>query len=822
MHCVRRLLLPLMLLLACFFHFAQAQDGSILIISEFMADNATTLSDEDGDYSDWIEIQNLSDEEIDLGGWYLSDDADNLIKWIFPQQTIAAREYLVVFASGKDRRLNELHTNFRLSGVGEQLFLTKPDGKTVASSLGEGFPPQHQDVSFAFINNSWLFADPTPGSLNETGNYLNPPAFSVHHGLFDQPFSLEITNRTNDHIIYTLDGSQPELLNGLSYSEPIWIDSTSVIRAIAVRSSSISKTSTSTFIFPEKVKHQPANPEGYPEFWGAFTQIDGVAIADYEMDPEISNNPTYKDLLVPALESLPTVSLVFNREHLFSSAPDPISGGIYIHTGAPTGGLGEGWERPASVEYFLPGGETGLQIDCGLRIHGGHSRVPEKNPKHSFRLVFRNEYGPEQLKYPILGNSATDIFNSLILRAGFNQTWLHWDDGQRNAAQYIHDTWAKDTWMKMGHTAAHNSFVHLYLNGMYWGLYNLSERMDDDFMAEYLGGNKEDYDVIKDYGEVAEGNKVIWNEMMDIAANDVIDAKSFYEIQGKNIYGKEDESMESYLDVSNLIDFMIMNLYAGNLDWDHHNWVAARNRAAPGNGFQFFPWDSERIFYNLNNNVVDENNEDRPSFLYNQLRRNPTFRIQFTKRANELLGPGGILSPDSVKAAWAIRSAEIELAVIAESARWGDYRRDVHAYKNDPYDLYTKIDHWDKEQRWLLDQYFPQRSRIVLEQLQEIGLAGDIITGAETVSAADLADSKVYPTPFSTQVNINFNLNHAGAVEVCIYSSEGKVVHYSEEVYRMPGQKQFSWRPGDVMNGIYHYQIRTRDFVYSGKLIYIH
>jgi len=81
---------------------------------------------------------------------------------------------------------------------------------------------------------------------------------------------------------------------------------------------------------------------------------------------------------------------------------------------------------------------------------------------------------------------------------------------------------------------------------------------------------------------------------------------------------------------------------------------------------------------------------------------------------------------------WARRSSDIELAVIAESARWGDYRRDIHAYKNGPYELYTKADHWDKQLNWLMNEYFPKRSQIVLDQLRDIRLSGDIITGTET------------------------------------------------------------------------------------------
>ena len=113
-----------------------------------MASNTATLPDKDGDYSDWIELYNPTAEAIDLSGWYLSDNPDDLIKWICPQVTIESHEYLIVFASGKDQSINELHTNFKLSSSGEWIILTKPDGETVQFELQ--FTGQYTDISFGF------------------------------------------------------------------------------------------------------------------------------------------------------------------------------------------------------------------------------------------------------------------------------------------------------------------------------------------------------------------------------------------------------------------------------------------------------------------------------------------------------------------------------------------------------------------------------------------------------------------------------------------------------------------------------------------------
>ena len=120
------------------------------MITEFMAQNTFTLQDEDGDWSDWIEIHNPTENPLPLAGWHLSDRADNLSMWAFPNVTLPAGGYLVVFASKKDRRIpgQPLHTNFALSAAGEYLGLIAPDGVTVATQFAPSYPPQQADISF--------------------------------------------------------------------------------------------------------------------------------------------------------------------------------------------------------------------------------------------------------------------------------------------------------------------------------------------------------------------------------------------------------------------------------------------------------------------------------------------------------------------------------------------------------------------------------------------------------------------------------------------------------------------------------------------------
>ncbi|MGC8828354.1 MAG: lamin tail domain-containing protein [Verrucomicrobiia bacterium] len=134
----------------------QTSSASQLVISEFMASmsNTNIIADEDSDSSDWIEIRNVGATAINLDGWFLTDDANNLRKWRFPATNINAGAYMVIFASGKNRAIpgRPLHTNFKLDAVGEYLALVEPDGVTIATEFSPKFPLQVPNVSYGFPN----------------------------------------------------------------------------------------------------------------------------------------------------------------------------------------------------------------------------------------------------------------------------------------------------------------------------------------------------------------------------------------------------------------------------------------------------------------------------------------------------------------------------------------------------------------------------------------------------------------------------------------------------------------------------------------------
>ncbi|MFC1766191.1 LamG-like jellyroll fold domain-containing protein, partial [Planctomycetota bacterium] len=601
---------------------ADAPDPSTgLVINEFMAGNSyvpytnslniTTQVNGSDVNPDWIEIHNPKDSPISLAGWSLTDDEQDLGKWPFPDLVLDAGDYLIVFASSKQQsdtpnnfpyqdERGYFHTNFSLSLAGEYLGLVSPSGTVVHAYAP--YPPQRGLLSYglgmdgtAGFLKSATAARPGAQKWNGFSNsvlYNGAVAeitFSQARGFYHQPLAIRLDCATPQvEIHYTLDGSQPTANHGRIYNsnQSITITTTTCLRAAGFKDDYLSSpVSTHTYVFVDHVKNQ-TRPSDYPREWTSESGFIGES-GDYTMDPEITEDPAYKNILSSALMSIPTVSIVTDKDHLFDD-----SQGIYMKPQ----NHGVLWERPVSLEVFDPNGTLDYQVDCGLRIQGGHTRLPSKNPKHSFRVLFKAGYGAGKMRTPLFGPHAAVEFDNIVLRAGGNQSWLHhntFKGDNRGRAQFIRDQWAKDVQKAMGGLASGNIYAHLYINGLYWGLYNPTERPDAAFAATYLGGEKEQYDALNS-GEVLEGDSGAYNVMFS-AANAGLTSRTAY------------EAFAERLDIPAFIDYMMIHQFGGDLDWDHHNWYAfARREPIPG-PFYFASWDSEFIFINDREDGVQAN-----------------------------------------------------------------------------------------------------------------------------------------------------------------------------------------------------------------------
>jgi hypothetical protein len=365
------------------------------------------------------------------------------------------------------------------------------------------------------------FATPTPGAANTSQPFIGIVAdttFSIDRGFYQTPQEVAITSGTpGASIVYTLDGSVPSADNGVRVdpvspeSTPearVTIATTSYLRAAAIKSDYLSSNvDTQTYLFLEDIITQSIDPSSnpiYPATWQSRAYR-----ADYDMDPEVvahwdDNRPDNDDFGIrEALRSIPTMSLVMNHDDLWNE-----SSGIYPRAQSQ----GTFWRRAGSVEYIDPASGETFQVNAGIQMHGGASRDNERTKKHSFRFVFSEQYdGPAELQFPLFNDSPLDSFNTLVLKSFFTDGFPTRTATGRYSpldSQYLRDTWMRDVRLAMGGLDAASEYVHLYINGLYWGLYSPVERPDDAFLASYLGGEREDYDIVKDFNELFRGNRV--------------------------------------------------------------------------------------------------------------------------------------------------------------------------------------------------------------------------------------------------------------------------------------------------------------------------
>lgn len=687
---------------------APFQGWATPIISEFMASNLTVLEDEDGDASDWIEFYNPGDTTYSLSGHFLTDDRRNLRKWKVPGSlNVDPGGYGLLFASGKNRGglfASVYHTNFELTEDGEYLALVAADGETILSEFSNRYPKQRTGLSFGIGQNEdggteWrYFENPTPEAANGEGRVDLPPQvadtkFNFGRGFYEEPITVEITTATEGATIYySTDGSDPGpgsvFVPGKMYTEPLEISGTTMLRARAYKDGlEPTNIDTHTYLFIDSVLQQPDEPEGLPDRWNGQP-------AHYGISEDITEGD-YSDEIKDAFLALPSLSIVTEEDNIWGSQ------GLYLNTTrrAPSGSGAEfPYEFEVSAELINPDGSEGFQIQAGLRAQGGASRNADRSAKHAMSLRFRREYGEGRLDYPIIKSSPQQSYNAIHLRARYNNSWIHSNSGQRDRAQYIRDQWARDALIEMGTiSGGHGDYHHVYLNGLYWGIFVVQERMDNSHYADYYGGRSDELDSING-GRATDGDLQSFNAMKDAARD------------------RDWEEIQKRLDVDNYIDWHISQRFGGNQDWKNDgNWKAAGG--GPNNQpWRFYNWDTERILESVTQNGVGPSQD--PSGIFNSLDDIPEFMVRFGDRVHKHLFNDGALTVERNIARYQRRAGELEVAVVAESARWGHQRRGTP---------YARDDEWDAERERILEDYFPDRTDNVIENFQAAGLYPNIL-----------------------------------------------------------------------------------------------
>ncbi len=572
------------------------------------------------------------------------------------------------------------------------------------------------------------------------------PEFSVKHGFYQTKFQVVVSSQISNAIIkYTLDGSEPQTsATALSQNSPVTIlidpeDTTGhrptapavVVRACTLEpDSSFSASMTQTYLFIDKVG--ALSPSGVKPS-ADWLDSSSVQSMHYGMDLNVLTSTLYKDKIDSALLAIPTISIVTDLKNLFGA-----DSGIYNHALED----GDAWERPASIELLNPNGTDGFQINAGIRIRGGWSRHGD-DPKHAFRFFFRSEYGVGKLDYPLFGSEGVSKFDKVDLRTGQNYAWSYPGHlGQYNTM--ISDVFCRDMQREMGQPYTRSRFYHLYIDGVYWGLFQTQERSEAKYAASYFGGSSDDYDVIKiddNYQiEATDGTTDSWHDVWNLCVSGFQTNTNYFKLQGLNPGGMRDTSYKVLVDIDNLIDFMIDIFYSGNFDSpttkfgnnkNPNNFYAIYNRNGT-DGFKFFAHDAEHTLrttpgegpgIGLNENRVNIGNltdgfkmtvsnfaQFHPQWLHFRLSDNPEYRIRFADHVYKHFFNHGVLTPEKTKPLFFSRAQEINMAIIGESARWGDTYLIPTA---------TKDNDWLPAINDIMNNYFPKRGNIVLNQLKD-------------------------------------------------------------------------------------------------------
>lgn len=576
------------------------------------------------------------------------------------------------------------------------------------------------------------FSAPTPGQPNGAGvtGFVGDVKFSPQRGFQDSPFTVTLTCATpGATVVFTTDGSVPDLANGTSGPSPVQVTltRTTTLRATAFEGTlAPTNVDTHTYLFVDQVAKQQ-RPAGAPTSWpGGFA-------GDYTMDPRVPGaTPPPGYSLRDSLLALPTLSLTSDPAGLWGGAT-----GIY----ANSSGRGRDWERFTSVEWLDPASPDDFHVGAGLRIHGNISRNKDFTPKHSFSLRFRGDYGDPTLKFPLFPGSPVEEFDELVLRAGSTDTWpgTEWGpvalglNGQlyqrwnRDWASYIRDQWVRDAHLAMGQEDFRGRFCHLYLNGCYWGLYNVVESPSASHMAAHLGGPEPEWDTVADFNELHEGTRTAWDQLLQMASSGQLGSDAgLRRVQGLAADGTRDPALPRLLDLDNLIDYMILHVYIGADDWPDHNWWGARrSRATDPEGFRFFSWDqeisNENVLYGRSSwgaIFAEANAAGTPTQVYARLRGSPEFRMRFADRIHRHLFNGGALTEEHNVDRWRARINEIDKAIVAESARWGDAQSN-HTRPGQPY---TRDNAWLPHLSWMSTNYWPKLPATALTRFRTANL----------------------------------------------------------------------------------------------------
>ncbi len=601
-----------------------------VVINEFMAaNNSSHLTPKSKKYADWIELYNAGNEQVDLGGWYLTDDLKEK-KWEIPFfVTLKPKQYIVFWADGEDKNL---HTNFKLKKEGEEIGLFNAQGELVDSIK---YDKQQPDVSYGRgLKNTekWMFFNhSTPDAPNNSegfrGGVRSPvPQFSKPSGFYSKKQTIKLNSTIPGAVIhYTLDGSIPDE-NSAIYNKEITLNKTTVLRA---------RTYTNLYLTSPVATH------------------------------------TY---FINESSNFAVISLSSDKENLWNKDYGIYtSGNNFIDKKKwKTANFFQDWERPVHIEYFDENGKPCFSQDAGMRIYGKSTRLFAQK---SLALFARDNYGPKKFDYPLFENKNIQSCKSFVLRNSGNDwgSTMFLDAMVQSLVQKRMDIDIQ------GYRPA-----IVFINGKFWGIHNIREKVNEHYLADNYNIDKDEVDIIhpvaeKSCYEAVEGDRKDWNKLIDFAKNNDLANPDNY------------QAIKEMMDINEFINYNILEIYCANTDWPAFNLKAWKPRIEQGK-WRWAVYDLDISFGMLTmHDTVNtlthalgykhghRGNPEWATLLFRELIKNNHFKNEFIQRFAAHMNT--TFHPERVHPVIDSFEKRYRPEFPRHIERWGGYKQDVFPWR---------------------------------------------------------------------------------------------------------------------------------------------
>ncbi|MBQ4540283.1 MAG: CotH kinase family protein, partial [Alistipes sp.] len=561
-----------------------------------------------------------------------------------------------------DTQKKNLETNFALSGEGESIFLFSPEGTLLDKlQIGRG----HRDVSVGRDNTGTMmyYASPTPGAANGSGSrgYATEPAFAVKSGVYTSAQSVAIEVPAGCTVRYTLDGSVPTETSQL-YASPISVSTNTVLRARAFCAGlEPSDTATASYLINTGAETMENHETDFaivsiaiePDYMFGVTNGIYVAGQRFSEKSEIETDPTSYTIDVSARDTNLWAYANFNAQHI--THPDP---------------MGLEWERPMHMDLIDENGVLEYEEDAMIRIFGAYSRYEQQK---GMAIVTRSGYGTTALTNQFFENRDYTSYQSLTLRPSA----MDWKMSK------IRDILIQGLLEEGGSilpTQAYRRAI-VYINGRYWGIYNIREKVNKHFLAAKYNIDPESIDILVGNGTTEAAQISGTNAYLDykkliewVGQNDLSDPSNYAYIQ-------------SQIDIENFAEYCAMEIFVGNTDTGNIKFWRSRDY---DNKWRWIPYDfdwafnrndgdSEAVTSGYRRNFFEKYFHEKghgvgkgfSTVLSRGLLRNAEFRALFLQKCalmyNEIFTTEKLLS----------RISELEAEMLTEvkydTDRWSDF-----------------------------------------------------------------------------------------------------------------------------------------------------